>query len=48
MVLEPLPGFRPLATHHCITGSLRHVYVYNDHPLSEEMLLGLGAGVGFV
>lgn len=48
MHLQPLPGFRPLETHHCITGSLRHVYVYNGHPLSEEMLLGLGAGVGFV
>jgi hypothetical protein len=48
MALKPLPGFRPLKTHHCITGSLRHIYVYNDHPLSEEMLLGLGAGVGFV
>jgi len=48
MPLEALPGFRPLATHHCVTGSLRHIYVYNGHPLSEEMLLGLGAGVGFV
>ena len=48
MTLEPLEGFKPLTTHHCITGSMRHVYVYNDHPISEEMLLGLGAGVGFI
>jgi hypothetical protein len=48
MTLQPLPGFKSLETHHCITGSLRHVYVYNDHNISEEMLLGLGGGVGFV
>ncbi len=35
-------------THHCITGSLRRVYEYHDYPISEEMLLGLGAGVGFM
>lgn len=48
MTLDPLPGFHSLATHHCVTGSLRHIYVFNGHPLNEEMLLGLGAGVGFV
>ena len=26
---------------------MRHIYVYNDHDISEEMLLGLGAGVSF-
>jgi len=45
--LEPLAGFRHFATHHCVTGSMRHVYVYNDHDVSEEMLLGLGSGVSF-
>jgi hypothetical protein len=48
MALESLAGFEHFPTHHCVTGSLRHVYVYNDHPVSEEMLLGLGGGVGFV
>ncbi len=48
MTLKPLEGFKSLTTHHCITGSMRHVYVYNDHPISEEMLLGVGAGVGFI
>ncbi|MHB1413778.1 MAG: BtrH N-terminal domain-containing protein [Chloroflexota bacterium] len=48
MPLQPLPGFRSLVTHHCITGSLRHVYEYNGYPISEELLLGLGAGVGFI
>lgn len=47
MDLQPLPGFRSFATHHCVTGSLRHVFAYHGHDVSEEMLLGLGAGVGF-
>ena len=48
MALKPLPGFKSLATHHCVTGSIRHIYEFHNHPISEEMLLGLGAGVGFV
>ena len=48
MALQPLPGLKSLETHHCVTGSMRHVYVYNDYPISEELLLGLGGGVGFV
>lgn len=48
MTLELLTGFRPLSTHHCITGSLRHIYFYHDHLLSEELLLGIGGGVGFI
>ena len=47
MTLKPLPGFQHFTTHHCVTGSMRHIYCYNGHPLSEEMLLGLGAGVSF-
>jgi hypothetical protein len=48
MTLQPLPGFTHFTTHHCVTGSLRHMYAFNGYPISEEMLLGLGAGVGFV
>lgn len=48
MTLEPLAGFKSLTTHHCVTGSMRHVYVYNDHDISEEMLLGIGSGVGMI
>ena len=47
MPLQLLPGFTFLDTHHCVTGSMRHIYLYHDHPISEEMLLGLGAGVSF-
>lgn len=43
-----LDGFKSLSTHHCVTGSMRHVYEYNHHPISEEMLLGLGEGVSFI
>jgi hypothetical protein len=45
--LKPVDGFQHFVTHHCVTGSLRHIYVFNDHDLSEEMLLGLGGGVSF-
>jgi hypothetical protein len=48
MTLKALEGFRSLETHHCVTGSMRHVYVFNDHNVSEEMLLGLGGGVSFI
>ena len=48
MTLQPFPGFKHFTTHHCVTGSLRHIYAYHDFPISEEMLLGLGEGVGFI
>jgi hypothetical protein len=46
-MVQPLDGFKHFTTHHCVTGSMRHVYVHNDYDISEEMLLGLGAGVSF-
>jgi hypothetical protein len=48
MTIEPFSGFRRFPTHHCVTGSMRHVYQLMGHDVSEELLLGLGAGVGFV
>ena len=47
MNVQPFPGFHSLKTHHCITGSMRHMYVYNGHDVSEDLLLGIGAGVSF-
>jgi hypothetical protein len=47
-MLKPFDGFRSLETHHCVTGSMRHIYEFHGYPISEELLLGLGAGVGFV
>lgn len=37
-----------MKTHHCVTGSMRHIYEFHDCQVSEDLLLGLGAGVGFV
>jgi len=48
MIIKPFDGFKSLKTHHCYTGSMRHIYLYNQHDISEEMLLGLGGGVGFI
>lgn len=48
MALRPLAGFRHFTTDHCITGSLRHVYAFHGHDLSEDLLLGIGSGVGFI
>ena len=31
-----------------MTGSMRHIYEFHGYPVSEDLLLGLGAGVGFV
>ena len=46
--LRPFDGFIPLQTLHCVTGSMRHIYAFNGHDISEELLLGLGEGVGFM
>jgi hypothetical protein len=48
MALKAVPGFKSFVTHHCITGSMRHIYEFHDYPISEDLLLGLGSGVGFV
>jgi len=46
--MKPFARFRALETHHCVTGSMRHIYEFHNHPISEDLLLGLGSGVGFV
>ena len=43
-----LKGFRYLPGDHCVTCSLRKVFLYNGFDLSEDMLLGLGSGLGLV
>jgi len=47
MTFTPIEGFRHFETDHCVTGSMRHVYAFHGHDLSEDLLLGLGEGVGF-
>jgi predicted phage terminase large subunit-like protein len=34
--------------YHCQTNSLAKIFHYHGHPLSEDMLLGLSAGMGFI
>lgn len=47
-MLRPFPDFATYPTHHCVTGSLKHIYDYHGFPISEDLLLGLGRGLGFV
>ncbi len=46
-MLRPFPGFTTYPTHHCVTGSLKHVYDHHGYQISEDLLLGLGRGLGF-
>jgi hypothetical protein len=52
--MEPASEITPFAAcpaldgYHCQTNSLAKIYYHAGHPLSEEMLLGLGAGLGFI
>ncbi len=41
-------GFREFSGKHCETSSLQKVLNFHELSLSEEMLLGLGGGVGFI
>jgi hypothetical protein len=42
-----IKGFLPLQTHHCVTGSMRNMYEFNRYPILEEVLFGIGSGIGF-
>lgn len=46
--MKVIPGFKFLKTKHCVTGSILHAFRFHGCNLSEEMLLGLGSGVGFM
>lgn len=46
--IKPFPNCPALDGCHCVTASLAKIYRHAGHPLSEEMLLGLGAGMGFI
>ena len=48
MTIKPFDGFQSLETHHCVTGSMLEIFDFNGCRVSEELLLGLGAGVGFI
>lgn len=44
----PFENCPALDGHHCQTNSLAKIFYYHGCPLSEAMLLGLGAGMGFI
>lgn len=44
----PFPNCPALDGYHCQTNSLAKIYHHYHHPLSEDMLLGLGSGMGFI
>lgn len=46
--IKPFRNCPALDGYHCQTNSLAKIYHYYNHPLSEDMLLGLGAGMGFI
>jgi hypothetical protein len=46
--LTPFDNCPALDGYHCVTSSLRKRFSHEHHPLSEDMLLGLGAGMGFI
>ncbi|HGJ65335.1 TPA: DUF4872 domain-containing protein [bacterium] len=46
--IQPFNNCPALDGYHCQTNSLAKIFNYNNHPLSEDMLLGLGSGMGFI
>jgi len=46
--IKPFNNCPALDGYHCQTNSLAKIFHYNSCPLSEGMLLGLGAGMGFM
>ncbi len=46
--IEPFKNCPALDGYHCQTNSLAKIFYHYGHPLSEEMILGLGAGMGFI
>ena len=43
-----IPNFKPSGGKHCWTTSLKNVLDYHGLNLSEEMIFGLGGGIGFI
>ncbi len=36
MTLTALNGFQSFPTHHCVTGSMRHIFAYNGFKISVQ------------
>jgi len=46
--IKPFKNCPALDGCHCVTNSLAKIFYHHQYPLSEDMLLGLGAGMGFI
>ena len=46
--IEPFKNCPAMDGYHCQTSSLAKIFHFNNCPMSEELLLGLGAGMGFI
>jgi hypothetical protein len=46
--IAPFDNCPAMDGYHCQTSSLTKIFHYNKHPLSEDMIFGLGAGMGFI
>ena len=46
--MKIISNFEFLNAKHCITGSMLHLFHFHNCPISEEMLLGIGSGVGYM
>lgn len=44
----PFNNCPALDGYHCQTNSLAKIFHHYNHPLSEDMILGLGAEMGFI
>lgn len=48
VAIKPFNNCPALDGYHCQTNSLAKIFHHYGHPLSEDMILGLGAGMGFI
>jgi hypothetical protein len=48
LTIQPIKGFQALDGCHCVTSSFQKMCAFNGYAISEEMLFGLGAGLGFI
>ena len=46
--IAPFEGCPCLDGYHCQTNSLANIFYHAGHPVSEDRLLGLGAGMGYI
>lgn len=46
--IVPFDNSPALDGYHCQTNALAKIFHYHNYPLSEDLLLGLGAGMGFI